>query len=331
MRAKEVGLLGYNGVIASHLTLIADVLKAAFLEDGFGGRLPCYRVRTIGLTRKPFLTDSGLLISPQETLEAAPSFDTLIVAGGDGLRHGPAAETLAEWILSRSCATRRIASICTGIYALAPTGLLDGRDVTTHWRCAQDVAHRFPTLRVNHKRRLVKDGPFYTSAGLTAPVDLGLALIEEDYGKQLSASVGRDLMMYLAGTSEPDQAWSTASHESQPANRFGELVAWIMKNLQQDLSVEVMARRACMSPAHFSRAFRSVLGTTPGQFVENLRLHEARRRLSSQRKTLSSIAASVGFDNTVAFRRAFERRFGAGPAKYLHSRDANGPELNVRS
>jgi transcriptional regulator GlxA family with amidase domain len=162
---------------------------------------------------------------------------------------------------------------------------------------------------------LLKDGPFYTSAGLTAPVDLGLAFIEEDYGKQLSDAVGRDLMMYLAGTGEPDQAWSVPSYESQPANRFGELVAWIMKNLQQDLTVEIMARRACMSPAHFTRAFRSVLGTTPSQFVENLRLLEARRRLSSRRKTLSSIAASVGFDNTVAFRRAFERRFGAGPAR----------------
>ncbi len=331
MRPKEVGLLGYNRVVASHLTLITDVLKAAFLEDGFGGRLPCYRVRTIGLTREPFMTDSGLLISPQETLAAAPPFDTIVVAGGNGLRRGTTAEGLAEWILNRSCATRRIASICTGIYALAPTGLLDGREVTTHWRCARDVAHRFPTLRVNHKRRLVKDGPFYTSAGLTAAVDLGLAFIEEDYGKQLADSVGRDLMLYLAGAAEPEQAWSVPSYESQPANRFGELVAWIMKNLQQDLTVEVMARRACMSPAHFTRAFKSVLGATPSHFVENLRLHEARRRLSSRRKTLSSIAASVGFDNTVAFRRAFERRFGAGPASYLRSSDTSGSELKARS
>jgi transcriptional regulator GlxA family with amidase domain len=246
------------------------------------------------------------------------------------MRYEPPTELLAEWILTRSCETRRIASICTGIYALASTGLLDGREVTTHWRSARDVKNRFPALRVNHKRRLVRDGPFYTSAGLTAAVDLGLAFIEEDYGKQLADSVGRDLMMYLAVKGPADQNCSLASYETQPANRFGDLVAWIMKNLHHELTIEVMARHACMSPAHFARAFRSVLGTSPGQFVENLRLNEARRRLSSRRKTLGSIAAAVGFDSTVTFRRAFERRFGTRPANYLRG-DVSRSNLKVRS
>jgi transcriptional regulator GlxA family with amidase domain len=239
-------------------------------------------------------------------------------------------EIVAEWILSRSCETRRVASICTGIYALASTGLLDGREVTTHWRVVRDVAQRFPALRVNHKRRWIKDGSFYTSAGLTAPVDLALTWIEEDYGPQLAEAVRRDLMMYLAVPGKENPTLSIPSYDTQPAHRFGELIAWMMRNLQQDLTIEVMARRACMSPAHFKRAFRSVLGTTPGQFVENLRLHEARRRLSSRRKTLGSVAASVGFESTGTFCRAFERRFGAGPASYLLKDDSRPSHLKGR-
>jgi transcriptional regulator GlxA family with amidase domain len=241
--------------------------------------------------------------------------DTIIVAGGSGLRQPQVCNELAEWILSRAYETRRIASICTGIYALAPTGLLDGREVTTHWRFASDLRRCYPALRIDHKRRLVKDGPFYTSAGLTAGIDLSLALIEEDYGEQLALSVGRDLMMYLA--ERPNEETRPRDCASQPIDRFGDLIAWIMRNLNQNLTVEVLARQACMCPSHFTRAFKSVFGNTPGEFVENLRLNEARRRLSSRGKTLGSVAASVGFTNPNTFRRAFARRFGTGPGACL--------------
>ena len=317
MRAKEIGLIGFNGVIASHLTGPADAFTAAVLEDGFGGRIPCYKVRTIGLTTASFVADSGMIFHPQETLATAPPLDTIIVAGGSGVRRPHICEPLSEWLLRRAYETRRIASICTGIYALAPTGLLDGREVTSHWRSASDLRQRYPALRVDHKRRLVKDGPFYTSAGLTGGVDLALALIEEDYGKQVALSVGQELMTYLTPKDEPNGYVRPEDHGSQPIDRFGELVAWIMRNLQQNLTVEVMAKQACLCPAHFTRAFKSVFGNTPGEFVENLRLNEARRRLSSRGKTVRSVAASVGFRDANTFRRAFERRFGSGPASYL--------------
>ena len=314
MRPKEIGIVGFENVAASQLSLPADVFAAAFLEDGFGGRIPCYKVWTIGLTKEPFVAESGLAFRAQRTLEDAPPLDTIIIPGGSGLRQPQVSARLAEWILSRAYETRRIASICTGLYALAPTGLLDGREVTTHWRVAGEMSRRHPSLRIDHRRGLVKDGPFYTSAGLTAGVDLALALVEEDYGKQVALAVGRDLMLYLATKNERDGIRHLSEHESRPIDRFGDLVAWVLRHLDQDLTVEILARRAGMCPSHFNRAFKSVFGSTPGDFIENLRVNEARRRLSTRGKTLRSVAASVGFSSSTAFRRAFERRFGAGPS-----------------
>jgi len=313
MRPKSIGLIGFDRATASHLTGPADTLAVAALTDGFGGGIPCYRTWTIGLTNKPFTCEAGIVFQPEVTLANAPPLDTIIVAGGSGLQQPQVCYELAEWILSRAYEARRIASICTGIYALAPTGLLDGRAVSTHWSFAGDLHRRYPTLRVDHKRRLVKDGPFYTSAGLTAGIDLSLALIEEDYGPRLGLSVRRDLMTYLAATEQPNEEFRPRDFASQPIDRFGDLVGWIMRNLNQDLTVEVLARHACMCPSHFTRAFKSVFGNTPGEFVENLRLNEARRRLSSPGKTLDSVASSVGFANAATFRRAFARRFGTRP------------------
>ncbi len=139
MRPKEIGIVGFENVVASHLILPADAFAAAYLEDGFGGRIPCYKVWTIGLTKDCFVAESGVALRPQKTLGNAPPLDTIIVPGGSGLREPQVSTRLTEWILSRAYETRRIASICTGLYALAPTGLLDGREVTTHWRVAEDI------------------------------------------------------------------------------------------------------------------------------------------------------------------------------------------------
>lgn len=330
MSPKTIGIIGFDGVTASHLTGPADTFAVAALEDGFGGRIPCYQVWTIGLTKGSFTAESGMVFHPHKTLADTPALDTVIIAGGSGARE--IRELLAEWILSRAYETRRIASIGTGIYGLAPTGLLDGRRVTTHWRCARDLERHYQTLQIDHKRRLVKDGPFYTSAGLTAGVDLALALIEEDYGQQVALSVRRDLMLYLAPATQPNEEKIARTYESQPIDRFGDLIAWMMRNLNQNLTVEVLARQAGMCPSHFTRAFKSVFGSTPGEFVENLRLNEARRRLSSRGKTLGSVAASVGFTNASTFRRAFARRFGTGPGACLDGeamQTALRPKLKV--
>ncbi len=313
MEPKRIGIVGADGVAALQLAGSLDALLAAALDDGYGGRLPCYRACTIGLTNQPFRTESGMMFMPQESLESAPELDTIIVPGAGAWKERRAAERVGAWVLQRLPQTRRIATICTGIYAIAPTGLLDGRKVTIHWRFATDLARRFPKLRVDHRKSLIKDGPFYTATGLTAGIGLSLALIEEDYGPHVARAVARDVSLQLQTT--PAEAEQTSSNE--PIDRFGDLVSWMVRNLQGDLSVEALARRACMSQDHFSRAFKSVFGAPPSVFVENLRLNEAKRRLVTPGKTLHSVAASVGFTRPAAFSNAFKRRFGVRPSSFV--------------
>jgi transcriptional regulator GlxA family with amidase domain len=317
MIPKRVGVIGFEGVTGLHFAGATDALAAAALNDGYDGSIPCYQVFTIGLNDAPFHSESGIGLTADHTLENAPELDTIIVPGGSGLRNPEIAATISKWLLARANDSHRLASVCTGIYGLAPTGLLDGREVTTHWRFASDVARRFPRLRVNHKKMLIKDGRFYTSAGLSAGIDLALALVEEDYGPHISAALRSELVTYLVRRDSNEALSSAPEFQSEPAERFGDLVGWIVRNLQSDLSVEVLARRACVCPSHFNRAFKSVFGSSPAVFVENLRLNEARRRLSKRGKTLCSIGESVGFKSPVAFRRAFERRFGVKPGSYL--------------
>jgi transcriptional regulator GlxA family with amidase domain len=311
---RRIGLIGFDDVTALHLIGPSDIFAAAALDDGFGGRIGCYEVTLLGLTSTPFRAESGIVFKPHKTLRSAPPLDTIIIPGGSGLRRAEICGPIADWVRRRAKDTRRIASICSGIYALAPTGLLDGREVTTHWRFASDVARRFPSLRVNCKRHLIADEPIYTAAGLTSGVDLSLKLVEEDYGSYVTSSLERDFATYLAQPRPRTTETSDSFYFSnQTKERFAGLVSWMLQNLDQDLSVEILARRACMALGTFNCAFKSVFGNSPAAFVENLRLNEARRRLSTSRKTLRCVAESVGFKSADAFRRAFEQRFGERP------------------
>jgi len=327
MNPKRIGFLGFEGVAASELTRAADILAAATLDGGYGNRISCYQISTIGFTSECFHAESGIAFCPDSTLEIASDLDTIVIPGGDGLRRSLVSETIAEWVLARVNETRRVVAIGGGIYGVAPTGLLDGREVTTHWRYANDVARCFSNLRVDPRRHLVKDGAFYTSSGASAAIDLSLALIEEDYGRHVSSVVAQEFVS--APTNGNGKLPSPLVFDSQPADRFAELIPWIMRNLHEDLSVNTLARRACMSPSHFNRAFKSVFGSPPGEFVETLRINEAKRRLSVPKRTLETIAASVGFSDAQTFRRAFERRLGAKPRSYL--KNFNGSSMAAAS
>jgi transcriptional regulator GlxA family with amidase domain len=322
MNPKQIGFLGFDGVAASELARAADVLAAATLDGGYGNRISCYHVCTIGFTSECFRAESGIAFWPDSTLETVSELDTIVIPGGDGLPRSLASERIADWVLARVNETRRVAAIGGGIYAVAPTGLLDGREVTTHWRYASDVAQCFPNLRVDPRRHLVKDGAFYTASGASAAIDLSLALIEEDYGRHVASAVAQEFVSAPMNGNGQHKLPNPLVFDSQPADRFAELIPWIMRNLHEDLSVNTLARRACMSSSHFNRAFKSVFGSTPADFVENLRLNEAKRRLSVPKKTLDTIAASVGFSDRDAFRRAFERRFRAKPRSYLNNLDS---------
>jgi transcriptional regulator GlxA family with amidase domain len=316
MNPKRIGFLGFEGVSAWDLMLAADVFASAILDGGYGNRISCYHICTIGFAFQCFESESGIALVPDSTLETASELDTIVVPGGKSLRRSLVSERIADWILARVKETRRVAAIGAGIYSVAPTGLLDGREVTTHYRYASDVKRCFPKLRVDPRRHLVKDGAFYTSSGPHAAIDLALALVEEDYGRHVALAAAQEFVMPSTNGKGEHKLPSPFVFDSQPADRFAELIPWIMRNLNQDLSVNTLARRACMSPSHFNRAFKSVFGSTPAEFVETLCINEAKRRLSVPKRTLDTIAVSVGFVDAKALRRAVERRLGAKPRKY---------------
>jgi transcriptional regulator GlxA family with amidase domain len=313
MRPIRVGILGYDGVQALDIIGPGDAFTIA---TGDPESRKCYEVLVIGSDGRPFTAESGVVFHPHESLRTAPVLDTLIIPGGKGLRISQTNDVFSRWITNRASRIRRIACVCTGAYGLASTGLLDGRRVTTHWRFARDLALRFPKLKVDANALFLKDGPFYTSAGVTAGIDLSLALIEEDFGPRLALAVARELVVYMKRTGGQEQYSEPLQFQTNSTDQFDELASWMLRHLEHDLSLEVLARRACLSPRHFSRRFKSVFGATPAAFVEHLRLDEARRRLIERRQTIESVATSVGFHSDDSFRRAFERRFGVKPSSY---------------
>lgn len=311
MKPLTVAILGFDGVAALDLVGPLEAFAVAEVE----GR-KCYDTRVIGFTSRPFAAESGVVFRSHASLATKIDIDTLIVPGGPGLRRPAINTRLVSWICQRAPRIRRIASVCTGIYGLGPTGLLDRRHVTTHWRFTHDVARRFPKLKMDADALFRKDGKFYTSAGVTAGIDLALALIEEDFGTRVALSVARELVVFLKRPGGQAQYSEPLQFQVETVDSFGDLITWMCGHLQQDLTVDALAKRACLCPRHFSRRFKRAFHRTPAAFVEDLRLTEARRRLSGNGAKIESIAASVGFRSADAFRRAFQRRFGVKPTHY---------------
>jgi transcriptional regulator GlxA family with amidase domain len=315
MKPKTIGLLGFDGVMALDLIGPSDAFASA-IDDSNGQPSSCYEVVVIGLTNKPFVSESGVIFRPHKTILNAPALDTLIIPGGKGLREPETQRKVAEWVGNRIKKIRRIATVCTGIYGLAPTGVLDGCRVTTHWRFARDLAARFPKLKVDVDAIFLKNGRVHTCAGVTSGIDLSLALIEEDYGPRVALAVARELVVYLKRPGGQEQFSEPLQFQTESTDRFGDLAAWMQGHLHQDLSVETLADKACLCSRQFSRRFKKAFGSTPAAFVEELRLGEARQRLGAPNNTIETVAASVGFKSADAFRRAFERRFGVKPSSY---------------
>ena len=326
----RVGFIGFDGLNAVDLSGPLEAFASANELDIEDGQPRRYETLVLGLNRHLFTTDSGLAMKPHATLANAPPLDTLIVPGGSGLRRPQPQAAIAAWLRARASGIRRIASVCTGIYALAAAGLLDGRRVTTHWRFTRAVAERFPALHVEPDAIFIRDGPYFTSAGVTAGIDLTLALIEEDFGAPLALNVARDLVVYLKRDGGQEQYSQPLQFQvASSSDRLAALGAWIPAHLRRDLSVEALAEHACLSPRQFARRFNKIFGTTPAEFVETSRLDEARQRLSAPGRSIAEIAESVGFASADAFRRAFERRFGVSPRSY-RERFAVGPPLGRR-
>jgi transcriptional regulator GlxA family with amidase domain len=318
---RLVGIIVFEQVTAVDLIGPATTFSRAKIRMNDSRWSPenvwdCYKALTIGIDAKSCVTECGIVIKPHSDIESAPPLDTIIVPGGTGIHDPRFNKKITKWLARRAATTRRIAALGTGIYAVAATGLLDGRQVVTHWRFAKDVASRFPKLRVNPNDLFLKDGPFYTSAGATAGIDLSLSLIEEDYGPRVAMTVARDLVVYLKRAGGQEQYSEPLQFQTQSVSRLSDVATWIISHLSQDLSVETLAAKACLCPRHFCRRFKAEFGCTPTDFVEKLRLDEARRRLSTGDNSIENVGLSVGFKSADAFRRAFERRLEINPNDY---------------
>jgi transcriptional regulator GlxA family with amidase domain len=316
---RRVGILGYDGMQALDLVGPAEAFEAVRGRSGQepdGAASSAYEVVIIGLTGKRIVAETGLKLQADAISSVPPRLDTLIIPGGRAMREPETGRKAAAWIVSRAAGIRRIATVCTGIYGLAPTGLLDGRRVTTHWRYAGDLARRFPKLVVDSNALFIRDGRFYTSAGITAGIDLALALIEEDHGPSEALAVAREFVVFLKRPGGQDQFSEPLQFQLSSADRFADLTAWMAGHQTSDLTVEAMAAKTFLCTRQFSRVFKQSYGTSPATFVEELRLAEASRRLTSRRVSVTSVARSVGYRSVDVFRRAFERRFGVPPASY---------------
>ncbi|PYK53596.1 MAG: AraC family transcriptional regulator [Verrucomicrobia bacterium] len=323
MIPKTVGLIVFEQMIAADLMGPAETFSRSVISSDHGGNRRCYQVVTIGVDTEDCVAESGIIVRPQVDTQHAPQLDTLILPGGNGLHDARLSKKVERWLSSRVHATRRVATLGSGIYPLAAAGLLDGRNVTTHWRLTKDVAMRFPKLRLTPNSLFVKDDRFYTCAGGASAVDLALALIEEDYGPRLALTIARELVLYFKRPGYQDQQSEALQFQSKSVSRLSELPTWITSHLNENLSVEVLATKACLCRRHFTRRFKMEFGTSPADFVERLRLDEACRRLSIRDSSIESVGESIGFKSADAFRRAFERRLGVNPSNYRRHVESN--------
>jgi len=271
-----------------------------------------YQLRVIAKRRGAVASSSGASMNTRG-LPSAASVDTLIIAGGTGTRAASKDRVIVNYVARCAAQVRRVASVCSGAYILAATGLLDGRAATTHWTRSRDFARRFPAVKLDADRIFVKHGKFWSSAGITAGIDLSLALIAEDLGETVARKVAQQLVVYYRRPGGQSQ-FSALLDMERADGRFAPLLDFVRSNLRERLAVEDLAAHACMSPRNFARAFLSETGTTPAQAVMRLRAETARAQLESSGHSVQVVASSCGFGDPERMRRTFVRLFGRSPS-----------------
>jgi transcriptional regulator GlxA family with amidase domain len=309
---RRVVILAFDGVQTLDVTGPFEVFGAA-------ARLSprAYSVEVVAPAADPIRTGSGLAIVPERAASAVRGpIDTLVIAGGDGVLAAAADEALVRWVTRAAGRSRRVASVCTGAFMLARAGLLDGRRAATHWASAGELARRHPEVRIDPDAIFVRDGDVWTSAGVTAGMDLALALVEADLGRRVALEVARWLVVFVRRPGGQSQFSSHLRAQVAEREPLRELQEWTGAHLDADLSVPALAARACMSERNFARAFAREVGMTPAAYVEGLRVDDARVRLEATGQKLEAVARECGFGTVETMRRAFHRRLGVGPADY---------------
>jgi transcriptional regulator GlxA family with amidase domain len=278
---------------------------------------PGYSVAVVGSEAGPLTGSSGFRFLPDATWrDLRGEVDTLLVIGGRGVEAMLADRPVLSWLRKMSGRVRRLGSVCTGAFLLAEAGLLDGRSATTHWSRAADLARRYPRVNVQEDRIWVRDGSVYTSAGVSAGMDLALALIEEDLGADVALGVARAMVMYLRRPGDQSQYSAPLRLQAAETPSVRELIAWAAEHPANDLSVPALAKRVGKSPRHLTRVFRKELGIAPAEAIEQLRLEAARRALQQSGAGLEEVAARCGFGSAEVLRRAFLRTLHVTPSAY---------------
>ncbi|MER7516560.1 DJ-1/PfpI family protein [Streptomyces sp. NPDC126499] len=314
MTQRPVLVVLFDGVQSLDVTGPVEVFAGA---GRAAGRRAGYPIRTASLDGGPVRSSSGLRLLPDTTLADAVADGpphTLLVPGGEGTRAPDPA--LVDWLRAHAPRAERLVSVCTGALLLAEAGLLDGHRATTHWVACDHLARCYPEVDVDPDPIFVRDGRLSTSAGVTAGIDLALALVEEDLGRDAALTVARHLVVFLRRPG--NQAQFSAQLAAQTARRepLRDLQQWIAEHPEADLSVEALAARARLSPRHFARAFHAETGTTPGRYVDRVRLEHARRLLEESVQGVQEVARASGYGTPEAMRRAFVKALGTAPADY---------------
>jgi transcriptional regulator GlxA family with amidase domain len=323
---RQIAILAFPGVQSLDVTGPLEVFAGAqTLIEAVGRDDRGYEIPILSRDGAPLRTSSGLELVPHGSFADTPKrLDTLIVAGGYGSHAASKDSATLEWIASAAKSARRTASVCTGAFLLAAAGLLEGRRATTHWTAAKELATRYPSVQVDPEPIFLRDGPIWTSAGVTAGMDLALALIEEDLDRDAALAIARQLVLFLRRPGNQSQFSATLAAQEPLHEPLREVRRHILENPAATLSIEVLAQRAHMSPRHFARLFRAETGVTPARHVESVRLEAARRALEDSAQPVAGVAIECGFGTPETMRRSFLRALGVGPAEYRRRFHPNG-------
>ncbi|GIG91406.1 GlxA family transcriptional regulator [Plantactinospora endophytica] len=278
-----------------------------------------YRLETVAPLPGPVTASGGLTVTADLGVDdCVGPIDTLVVAGGRGRAEACDDRRLIGWLAGAASRARRVAGVCGGAFLLAEAGLLDGRRAVTHWGSCAELARRYPTVTVEPDPIFVRDGDVWTSAGVTAGMDLALALVEQDQGGELSRTIARQLVMFVQRPGGQAQ-FSTQLAAQRPARPgLRQLQAWLAEHLADDLSVPALAARVGMSERHFARVFHAQTGQTPAAYVESVRIEAARRLLETTDTPLGPVARNCGFGTVETMHRCFRRTIGVTPGQYRH-------------
>lgn len=317
MQRRSVALIGYDDAQSLDLVGPLEVFASASKLAELARRRVGYRVSLLSPGGAPIRCSSGLQLVADGAISAdAGPFHTLLIGGGAGSRKIHKETPWLEELGGLTRRARRVGSVCTGAFVLAKLGLLDGRRATTHWQWCEKLAELHPEIQVEADQIYVQDGRYWTSAGVTAGMDLALALVEADLGREVALDTARQLVMYVQRSGGQSQFSPQLAAQYSERPRLRELQQRIQAEPAADHSVPALARRAGMSPRHFARVFQRELGVTPAAYVESVRIDLARRLLGDSVHSVDEVASIAGFGCSESLRRAFSRRLGTTPREY---------------